>query len=1156
MPPGYTPKLLLVTKLTAILLFAAFMQVSAGTYAQKINIKEKDVKITDIFKKITKQTGYYFIYNKELIEKSPVVSIKVANAGILETLDKLFSGLNLAYEITDKGIAVIEKKSSGSSPEEQKTAFDNIDVHGRVIDENGKGLAGAVIKLKDGRRTTVTNADGEFTFLGVDEKATIIISFLGFKVQEIKVSKQLGNIQLEPVAGQLNEVGVVSTGYQTIPKERATGSFTQVDNALINRSVSTSILDRLKDVTSGLNFSTSNNLGAYRRAPIEIRGRSTLFADPNPLIVLDNFPYDGDLNNINPNDIESITVLKDATAASAWGTKSSNGVIVITTKKGSLNSATKIGLTSNIAIGGKPDLYYSPQLSSEQYIGVQRFLFDKGAYNGIINNGYAALPSAVELFRNPSDPNYETKLNALKSFDIRNQLEKYFYRPSVNQQYQLNINGGSVSQKYYVSAGYDKNLSNLVGNAYDRITLNTSNTYYMLNNRLELFSNLIYTSSNNRSLPGFNPTNPYDQIADENGTALPVANILRPSYAQTAGNGRLLNWIYKPLDELNQQYGSTNNNLTDYRLNLSLSYKVIEDLKASALYTYEKGISNSNQLYELESFYTRNLINQFSQVNLGTGVVTYPLPPGAIYTDYNSTIKSQNGRFQLNYNKAWGKNTVDAIGGTEVRESRTDIIFNQFFGYNEETKTNQNAAINYTANYPLFYGGSPQRINPNTGSRGNLNRFLSNYINLAYSYDDQYIASFSARQDESNLFGVASNQKGVPLWSAGVAWIINKESFYNLNWLRQLKLRGTFGYTGNVDNTLSAYLTTSTLSNQINLYNALYSVVINPPNPSLRWEKVQNINLAIDFSTKADRINGSIDFWQKKGNDLIGNSPIAPQTGIVLYRGNSANTVTNGIDIQINSINLNRVFKWYTTALYNYTASKVISYKVSNGTNLNVVASNFNNPLEGYPYFALFSFKYAGLNATGDPQGYLNGEISTNYNAISNSTDRAELKYNGSAIPTSFGSLRNTFIYKNLDFSFNIAYKLGYYFRRNSLNNSSLYSTANSFGYADYENRWQKAGDESYTNVPALVYPANQQRTNLYTYSDALVEKADNIRLQDLRIGYSLTRAKQYFRSINLFVYMSNLGILWCANKRNIDPDYPTGLPMARSIAFGIRADF
>jgi len=1160
MPLGYTPKLLLVTKLTAILLFAAFMQVSARTYAQKINIKERDVKITDIFKKITKQTGYYFIYNKELIEKSPVVSIKVANADIIETLNKLLPGLNLAYEITDKGIAVTEKKSLGISPEEQKTAFDNIDVHGRVIDENGKGLAGAVIKLKDGRRTTVTNADGEFTFLGVDEKATIIISFLGFKVQEIKVSNQLGNIQLEPVAGQLNEVGVVSTGYQNIPKERATGSFTQVDNALINRSVSTNILDRLDGVASGLIFNKNRPTDLPKNSAITIRGRATLFSNPNPLIVVDNFPYDGDLNNLNPNDFESFTILKDAAAASTWGSRSGNGVIVITTKKGLLNTGPKINFNINTTIGEKPNLFYSPSLTSSQYIDFEQLLFKRGAYNNSIANGYSPISPAVDIFlarRNGSISSADSlkSIKSLQTNDYRDQLSKYFYRNSINQQYQINVSGGGLNQKYFISAGYDKNSDSQVGNDYSRATLNASNTTYLFNNKIELSNNIIYTGSKSTFITQPVILYPYIQVADPNGVPLAVPKTLSLSYAQSAGNGKLLNWLYKPLEELTNRYSLPITILSDYRVNSSLSYSIFNGFKAIVLYGYEKSSFNTEKINELNSYYTRDLINTYTQLTTGTGTVTYPIPMGAIFDKSFGSLQSNNGRFQITYDQSWGKHTFNGIAGMEFRDSKTDILSTRFYGYDPETNTNQNAALNFITSYPLFTGVGSSRIQPFSSQNYNISRFFSYYTNVAYSYDSKYILSASARKDESNIFGVATNQKGVPLWSAGMAWNINKEAFYNLRWLPELKLRLTYGYTGNVNTSLSASLTSQS-DGALTRYSVPYSVITNPPNPTLRWEKNQNINLGVDFASKNSRVSGNIDFWKKKGLDLIGNSPVAPQTGLTLITGNSANTLTKGIDLQINSLNLVGIIRWNSTLLYNYSSSKVTEYKVSNGTNLNVVSNNYNNPLQGYPYYSIFSFKYAGLDNQGNPKGYVNNVASSDYTLISNSTNRNDLIFNGSATPVSFGSLRNSLQYKGLDFSFILSYRLGYYFRRYSLNMSDVTLGAGYTQNTDYDNRWQVPGDELFTNVPSIVYPFNMSRNNLYNFSNALVEKADNIRLQEVRVGYTFKKLGGHpFSSLNIFTYLNNVGIIWRANKYHLDPDYPAGIPRVTTIAFGLRAD-
>jgi TonB-linked SusC/RagA family outer membrane protein len=1037
-------------------------------------------------------------------------------------------------------------------------------IYGEVVDSaTNQPLEGATLKIRLSSEATSTKKKGNFFLRTALPSGTLEVTYQGYVVSQILFNSKDTyplHIVLSQSQTTLSEVAIVSNGYQNIPKDRATGSFVLIGSALINRSTSPDILDRLNGVTSGLIF-TNNGNHQYGQSNIEIRGRATLFSNSNPLIILDNFPYDGDLNNINPNDIQSISVLKDGAAASAWGSRSGNGVIVITTKKGHLNSAPTISFNVNTIIGQKPNLYYTPQLTSSEYIGVEQFLFNKGAFNSAVNNGYSALSPAVQIFlarRNGtiSSADSLSMINSLKGADARQQLLKYFYRPSVDQQYQASINGGTASHKYFISAGYDKDLNSLVNSNYDRITLNANNTFYFLKNKLELYTNLVYTGSTTSSGPVYSPQYPYNQIADANGNPTAIANTLRLAYASTAGNGKLLNWLYEPLDELRNGYSNTTAKLTDYRINVSLSYKILNGLKASALYNYEKGITETDNLNQLQSYYTRNLINTFTEINSTTGAVTYPIPLGAIDNTGETNFSSNDGRFQLSYNNAWGKSAVNAVAGSEIDNYTSFNSTYALYGYNPETTTNLNSSVNFASNFPYFYGSTTARINPNTTELGATNRFVSEYFNGSYTYADKYIASISGRRDESNLFGVSENQKGVPLWSAGLSWIASNENFFKVEWLPQFKLRATYGYTGNVNTSVSALLT-AVQGRLSTIYNAPYNQIVNPPNPSLRWEKDKNIDLGIDFGLKENRLTGSIDLWRKNGIDLIGQSPVAPQTGITLFTGNSANTSTNGIDVQFNSINLNGKFKWLTTFLYNYDHNIVTSYKVSNGTNYNVVSANYNNPLPGYPYYAIFSFKYAGLTSTGDPQGYLNGKISTDYSDIMNSSNRSELVFSGSATPISFGSLLNTFTYASFDLSFNITYKLGYYFRRTSLNHSVLYSTGGgNYQMADYENRWQKPGDEAHTDVPALIYPANQARTNLYTYSNVLVQNADNIRFQDFRFGYTIrNRHILPFKDLNIFTYINNIGILWRANKYHIDPDYPTGIPISRTFSFGLKTN-
>ena len=1157
---GIRKQTLLIMKLTAIILISACLTASANSFGQTISLSEKNAYLSEVFKKIEKQTNYTFAYTGSQLSQAKRVTVEISNGTLEQVLALCFRDQPFTYAIIEKTITVKPKTESAIEQATSEPPLP-IDIKGRVVNEKGEPLEGVTVTAKGTKNATATDANGVFELKGVDENSIIVFSGVNVESYEVNINGKTEfavNLKTKITTGET--VTVVSTGYQKITSERATGSFVAIDNEMINRRVSTNVLDRLDGIASGVLFNKNNPKGGL--TDISIRGRSTIFANDKPLIVLDNFPYEGDINNLNPNDIESITILKDAAAASIWGVRAGNGVIVITTKKGEINKKATININSNVNIINKPDLYYTPQLSSSQWIETEQFLFNKGFYNPTINTGYSLISPAVEILlkrRNNqiSSADSAAQINALSSADYRADLDRYFYRKAVSQQHSVSVSGGGQNNKYFFSAGYDKNLQHLVTDNFERFTLNADNSYFLLNNKLELNTAMSFSRSKT-TLNAFNysPLNPYDKVADLNGNPLATSNLnypLRMAYIDTAGAGKLLDWHYRPLDE---NHSNASIDLNDYRFNIGVNYKVIKSLHVSINYLYQKGITDVENNYESNSFFARNMINRYSQINWSTGAVTRPVPLGAIVDRSNSYYKINNGRAQIKYENTFkNKHYINAIAGFEVREQTSFGNSFRLYGYDEQTASNANGAVNATVNYPFYYPGSGA-IPTGIGSSGTVDRTRSYYTTASYILNDKYIFTGSARKDESNLFGVKSNQKGVPLWSTGIAWNLSKESFYKFkNWLPYSKLRFTYGYNGNVDKSTTAYLTASGTSGT-NLFTTNYNVIINPPNPSLSWEKVQIINVGLDFGVRNRIITGTIEYYIKKGTNLIGNSPIAPQTGVVQFRGNSSDLRTNGIDISIRSVNIDKTFKWNTFLLLSQLKDKVTKYKVNQGTNSNIVQSNYNNPLEGYPYYSIFSFQYNGLDTLGNPIGVLNKQASSNYTAILNSTNSGDLVFSGSGAPTFFGSLRNDFSWKFIEFSVNITGKFGHYFRRSSLNNTTLFG--GNFRQADYEKRWQNKGDEKITNVPSLIYPANANRSLFYLYSESLIEKADHIRLQDIRIAVNIGKSqfrKLPFSNMGVYFYASNLGIIWKKTKYKIDPDYPVGAPLPKSFAVGIKAE-
>lgn len=1043
------------------------------------------------------------------------------------------------------------------------------DLRGRVTSTAGAAPVAGVTVSVQGQRTA-TDSAGRFVLRGIADQAVIVFSHLNYGREVLAASalrQQGGNVRLTPKANELEQV-TVSTGYQKIPQERATGSFVQVNQRLLNRRVSTDILSRLADVTPGLIF---NRVGP---STISIRGQSTISANASPLIVIDNFPYDGDINNINPNDVESISILKDAAAASIWGARAGNGVIVITTKNGRYNQAPKVTLNANVTVGAKPDLYYQPQMSTADYIAVERRLFGQGYYRAAETEAdRPPLTPVVQLLAAARDGRItaaeaDRQISALSTRDVREDQTRYLYQTPVSQQYSLGISGGSAANRYQLSGGYDHNLAAERGNGYQRLTLNVSDHYLLLRQKLELSAQVYMTSSRspqNALLPyqlnmsATQPLYPYARLAGPGGEALALVHGYNQAFTTGAQAAGFLDWQYRPLDE--QRLADNRTGQLDYRINTGARYKIRPFLSAELLYQYGNSRSTLQHLFRQETYYARDLINRFTQT-AADGTRSYPVPLGGILDRTESVLTMHNARFQLNYDQVLrGAHHLSAIAGSEVRQSRT--AGNSFTAYGYDELYGSSQPVNYTGTFAYAYNPSRtgNRVPYLMGFSGTTDRFVSYFANAAYTYQGRYTLSGSGRLDQSNLFGVNTNQKGVPLYSAGASWNLSDEPFYHWSGLPYLKLRSTYGYNGNIDKSLSAYTTANYFAGTISPIGLPFARIVNPPNPELRWERIRILNLGADFQFVHNIIGGSVEFYWKKGQDLIGASPLPPQTGVSAFRGNTANTSGNGLDVTINTRNLNGPLQWQTGFFCSYVRDRVTHY-LAPATNVvaDYLTGGFPVPTEGRPLYGIYSYAWAGLNPqTGDPQGYLNGQVSTDYTAMRQQTTIGNLIYHGSARPTTFGALRNTFSYRNFSLSANISYRLGYYFRRPSVSYGSVL-TGNG-GHGDYAQRWQQPGDEQRTQVPSMPGAIIPNREEFYAYSSVLVEKGDHIRLQDATLSYEtgkLPFSRIPVKNVRFYVYANNLGILWKAAQTSLDPDYfeTNTLPPVRTIALGLQAEF
>lgn len=1059
-------------------------------------------------------------------------------------------------------------------------------ISGRILSsENQEPLVGASVLLKGSSHGTSTDKNGYFTLPVSGNSATLVMSFIGYRSLDTLVVLPLKNsfsVSLQQDLAVLREVAV--TGYQQIPKERETGSFVHVGNELLNRKVSTNLLDRLDGVASGVLFkaetqkaTASSPLG--RNLGIRIRGESTLGditqVSRDPLIVVDNFPFEGNLDNINPNDVESVTILRDAAAASIWGARAGNGVIVITTKKGSKNTPIQVELNANVTISDKPDLYYDKNyLSSASYIEVEKVLFNAGYFNADLSNTTAApaLSPVVDLLnqKRQGSINASDADRALAEFsgkDVRSDYLRYVYRKAVNQQYSVGLKGGNQQATYAVSAGYDRNLTDQTGNAYNRFTLN-SNTAYTLAKGLDLTLGLNYSSSkttnnNYQNSFGYLPVGgkysrlyPYASLAGQDGSALAVVKDYSTDYIAGAESRGLLDWQYRPLQEtqLADNYSKTNSLL----LRSGLKYSFGSLLSAELLYQNESQHLNGYDYRSIDTYYTRDLINRFTIQN-PDGTLTYQVPKGGVLLLSNSVSTSENLRAQLNFNKVFSpSHKVTALAGAEARQYKTESQMRTSYGYSDAFGVSSNN-LDYLTALPVNPSGTARIPAPPGDVYGYTSRFLSYYANGSYTYLSRYTISASARKDGANIFGAKTNHRFSPLWSAGLGWDISKERFYTASWLPYLKLRSSFGYSGNVYQG-AVYVTgvysTSSYTGARTIQN------LTAPNPELRWEKVGTFNVGLDFAAKRNVLSGSIEYYKKNGTDLIERQPLAPSIGFAQFYTNGAATGTYGLDLTLAGEVQTRGFIWKPVILLSSVKDRIehFSVKQSAGSIQNATG---RPGVVGRPLYSIFSYRSAGLDpATGDPQGYLNGEISKNYAGIINNFNPDSLVFHGSAVPTVFGSFRNDFSLKGFSLSVNLVYKLGYYFRRQSVS-PNYQDVLAGYSHQDYDKRWQKAGDENITDVPSFVYPSNASRSTFYRFSQTLVDKGDHLRLQDIRLAYDfpgLMKRSAGIKSAQLYLYASNLGILWRANHHGIDPDAAPAvpgtdhnLPRTFSVAMGVK---
>ncbi|WP_051959816.1 TonB-dependent receptor [Sphingobacterium sp. ML3W] len=372
--------------------------------------------------------------------------------------------------------------------------------------------------------------------------------------------------------------------------------------------------------------------------------------------------------------------------------------------------------------------------------------------------------------------------------------------------------------------------------------------------------------------------------------------------------------------------------------------------------------------------------------------------------------------------------------------------------------------------------------------------------------------------------------------------------------INYLKLRSTYGYNGNVNNSVSAYPIISIESDAHYITNQNYGNINTPPNPSLRWERIAITNLGLDFALKGNKFSGSIEYYVKNAKDLIAADRVDPSTGFTTLMINSGNIRTKGWDISLNAAPIQvKNWTWNSHLVFTYARTKVLQSYIENENGKDFISSaqsNARTAVEGLDLYSQLAYKWAGLDPeTGEARAYLNGEVSKNYSAIL-ALKVHDLENYGSTVPLYTGSWRNAVRYKTLELSWNISYQLGHKFLRNSFDNNLFLNS--DVGHKDYALRWQKPGDELKTDVPAFKYPADLG-SQVFMRSSALVENGGQIKLRDIQLSVDIPFANKFkMKNCRVYAYIQNVGTIWRGNKLGIDTEYGSNIPDAMMSSLGL----
>lgn len=1113
------------------------------SYAQnaKVSISVENASLKQLFASIERQTKYTFSYRDAEIVGKEAVTLKVSRQSVSSVLNEVLAARRLQYTMVGNKILITPRQEKTVIRQEAPKNKITGRVKGKVFESDGQPLIGATVREEGTNVGTTTDVNGAFSLAVDKEYTTLIVSYIGKKDARYRM-KVGGNMKaiLEDDVQNLNDV--VVTGYQTISKERATGSFTKITTEQLEKKRYSNLSTMLEGEIAGYN--ASSNL---------IRGTTTMNGVTNPLYVIDGFPiestrYDENgslvesVPNINLEDIESVTVLKDAAAASIYGARAANGVVVIVTKKAKQN---KVSVSFSSSFTLHPYYFYkdrlatsadmvdlekewastNPNLQGNDVTAYAKSLLENNAYT---SQGIKALLNYYAGNTTQAVANTTLSNLAARGYRFYDDLSKYAKRAAFYQQYNLTFGKASEHNNFMGSVSYRNNKFN------DKFTKDDS-FGFDLKNSLDMTSWLKFdigsytyykkgtTQTYSASSPGYSYL-PYDCLVNDDGSnyTSTAASRYSASTMSIINDNGLYNMDITPMDELGRNLKDTHNFINRTYGKLAITFT--SHLKYDLMYQYEYATDKSKLLYEKDSYYVRNLVNSYATA--GANGTVFNIPYGNIFLEENQTSKAYTFRQQLNYSQTFAdKHNVTVLVGHEVRATELEYKNSTLYNYDPQMLSFSLVDASALASVYGLLGGSGFSQNNIAYHRSTDDRFISFYGNAAYTYDDKYMVTGSIRWDRSNLWGTNSKYQKKPIWSFGTSWNIDRESFFNVPWINRLKLRFSYGIGGNIAKNAAPYMTASYSQN--NNINVTQGNITGRPNPNLRWEKTTTTNIGLDFSILENRLNGTIEYYNKMGTDLLANTMGVPTEGYGYdtYMINNGEMRNRGVELTLNANILhNKDFDLNAMLTYSYNKNKVTYVNVKAPVYVLQLDYPESYPIVGNPYSSIYAYHYAGLSNTGLPQIYdAEGNATTN-----NPYNLNAIFYAGTKEPTTNASLNLSVRYKDFDFSCLWIYSGGHKVRNTDLPmlgnayNGALGGYVTTFAAVnkDITNRWKQAGDEAKTNIPRALFAENaefnSESYSLYSYADINVIDASSLRLTNISLSYHLP--SQWLRK----VYLSN----------------------------------